>query len=513
MSSAALAAPLADHNLSIFQLSTYEADLALVQENTLPKAIDVLRPHFRINARGYKPPRESESTMAQKTSAPLDLSHGKVSRLPTSTSKHPTVVLPPTTTTVSNQPPSFNSMSSLSINTINPTTTSIPPPVPSPLPSDRQSSLPSYPLPSPGGDSSSSNLPQRHSFDLLPYTLIVASFQKHMIVNVTHPLLKIIFYSDILQESSMTTMSGATTPLASQLSLSSPGSGSMSALYPLPSTGITSRTSNYGSGLVSTTSTTSLSNSATAITPASLTSVSGTLSTSRGSLSVQTTSLAPMSYSQSGLSSRTLPTSGSDQYSIQSARSPHRFFSISYAGMTCSLFIEQADAALFPEDSLNIYGTAWQLMRVHVAPLGFEQAGIVRDFTAPLGHNDISIYYMSTFLTDYLIVAEDDLPSAMRVLEQAGIQLSDQLPTMTRAVLPGSLTDNNNSSDNNNNNNNKVSTSQTALEVAAVFPTQKNGQLSTANHPQMTGKPVSLHPSASYEILFPLSFTSSSMTK
>jgi hypothetical protein len=43
-----IAAPLAEHEISILQMSTYSADYTLVAEEKLKDALDCLRPHFHV---------------------------------------------------------------------------------------------------------------------------------------------------------------------------------------------------------------------------------------------------------------------------------------------------------------------------------------------------------------------------------------------------------------------------------------------------------------------------------
>jgi hypothetical protein len=53
-------------------------------------------------------------------------------------------------------------------------------------------------------------------------------------------------------------------------------------------------------------------------------------------------------------------------------------------------------------------------------PLDFALTGILASLAAPLAANDISIFVLSTFDTDLLLVRESDLPAARVTLEAAG---------------------------------------------------------------------------------------------
>lgn len=59
-------------------------------------------------------------------------------------------------------------------------------------------------------------------------------------------------------------------------------------------------------------------------------------------------------------------------------------------------------------------------------PFPFSQTGILASFIAPLSSNAIPIFAISTYNTDYVLIQEDFLPSALAALTRAGHQL---LPT------------------------------------------------------------------------------------
>ncbi len=61
----------------------------------------------------------------------------------------------------------------------------------------------------------------------------------------------------------------------------------------------------------------------------------------------------------------------------------------------------------------------WRCLRVE-GPLDFSEVGILASLTAVLATADISLFAISTFDTDYLLVKEDDLQMAAIELEEAG---------------------------------------------------------------------------------------------
>jgi hypothetical protein len=53
-------------------------------------------------------------------------------------------------------------------------------------------------------------------------------------------------------------------------------------------------------------------------------------------------------------------------------------------------------------------------------PLEFDVVGVLGSLTAPLAHARVSVFGVSTFDTDYILVSEQDLPQAMTALKVAG---------------------------------------------------------------------------------------------
>jgi hypothetical protein len=53
-------------------------------------------------------------------------------------------------------------------------------------------------------------------------------------------------------------------------------------------------------------------------------------------------------------------------------------------------------------------------------PLAFELTGVLASVVAPLANAGISIFSVATYDTDYLLVSEENLVEATRVLEAAG---------------------------------------------------------------------------------------------
>ncbi len=61
----------------------------------------------------------------------------------------------------------------------------------------------------------------------------------------------------------------------------------------------------------------------------------------------------------------------------------------------------------------------WRCLRV-VGPLGFGMTGVLASLAGPLASSGVSIFVVSTYDTDYLMVQERDLERGRDALERAG---------------------------------------------------------------------------------------------
>jgi uncharacterized protein len=61
----------------------------------------------------------------------------------------------------------------------------------------------------------------------------------------------------------------------------------------------------------------------------------------------------------------------------------------------------------------------WRCLRV-AGPLGFGMTGILASLSGPLASSGVSIFVVSTYETDYLMVQERDLDRAVDALTRAG---------------------------------------------------------------------------------------------
>ncbi|HEY2016708.1 MAG TPA: ACT domain-containing protein [Bryobacteraceae bacterium] len=63
--------------------------------------------------------------------------------------------------------------------------------------------------------------------------------------------------------------------------------------------------------------------------------------------------------------------------------------------------------------------SGWRLLKVE-GPLDFALTGILFSIAQPLSKAGVSIFALSTYDTDYVMVKEDRLPKAVEALESAG---------------------------------------------------------------------------------------------
>ena len=98
-----------------------------------------------------------------------------------------------------------------------------------------------------------------------------------------------------------------------------------------------------------------------------------------------------------------------------------------WSGEVCSitrtaaeLSIVCGEAAVPPHTDAQ---RGWRALRVH-GPLDFSLTGVLAALSAPLAHAGISIFALSTYDTDHVLVRDEDLDRACDALEQAGHTIS-----------------------------------------------------------------------------------------
>jgi hypothetical protein len=90
------------------------------------------------------------------------------------------------------------------------------------------------------------------------------------------------------------------------------------------------------------------------------------------------------------------------------------FFSVTRTGEELSVVTE---LSLVPAGVQSQPG--WRVLKVH-GPFVLSEIGVLAALAAPLAEGKISLFAVSTFDTDYLLVASDTLSAATAALERAG---------------------------------------------------------------------------------------------
>lgn len=97
------------------------------------------------------------------------------------------------------------------------------------------------------------------------------------------------------------------------------------------------------------------------------------------------------------------------------------FFSVTKTSDELSLVCEEN---LIPENIQHENG--WAALKV-LGPLDFSLTGILASLVSPLAESKISIFAVSTFDTDYILVRRDVLDEAIAVLQNAGHSFSSKV--------------------------------------------------------------------------------------
>ena len=90
------------------------------------------------------------------------------------------------------------------------------------------------------------------------------------------------------------------------------------------------------------------------------------------------------------------------------------FFSVTRSGDELSVVCELSRVPTGVQSQ-----PGWRLLRVH-GPFTLSEVGVLSALAAPLADAKISLFAISTFDTDYLLVASATLAAAISALERAG---------------------------------------------------------------------------------------------
>ncbi|KAF9579327.1 GATS protein-like 3 [Lunasporangiospora selenospora] len=101
-----------------------------------------------------------------------------------------------------------------------------------------------------------------------------------------------------------------------------------------------------------------------------------------------------------------------------------RFFSFTQTDTTLSIIMDDATLSLFPDNTLNTQAGSWRLISIGEGPLGFDECGIVSEFSRPLSEQGIGLFYLSTFKSDYIMVNDQDFDQAVEHLKETARRTS-----------------------------------------------------------------------------------------
>jgi len=92
--------------------------------------------------------------------------------------------------------------------------------------------------------------------------------------------------------------------------------------------------------------------------------------------------------------------------------------------VTCT---NEETSVVLPEGNVPAQWVAergWRCLKV-VGPLDFDLTGILASLVVPLAEAEVSIFAVSTYNTDYILLREKDLEKARRVLTRNGHSVRD----------------------------------------------------------------------------------------
>jgi uncharacterized protein len=90
------------------------------------------------------------------------------------------------------------------------------------------------------------------------------------------------------------------------------------------------------------------------------------------------------------------------------------FFSVTRTGDELSVVTELSQVPPGVQSQ-----SGWRVLKVH-GPFVLSEIGVLASLAAPLAEAKISLFAVSTFDTDYLLVASETLSAAIAALERAG---------------------------------------------------------------------------------------------
>jgi len=94
------------------------------------------------------------------------------------------------------------------------------------------------------------------------------------------------------------------------------------------------------------------------------------------------------------------------------------FFSFTQAGDQISLIVETDAVSLFPSHIVSQHKLVWNAIQVSQGSESLDTAGLVAPLSVILASVNVSIYYLSTYNLDFILVAENQVHIAIDTLKQ-----------------------------------------------------------------------------------------------
>jgi len=102
-------------------------------------------------------------------------------------------------------------------------------------------------------------------------------------------------------------------------------------------------------------------------------------------------------------------------------KSKRRFISYTESEDEISLVMDKEASSTF--DTLPSPSGPWKLIKVDDGPLGFSETGIVCSLAEAL--SEVSLFYLSTFFTDYVMVEVCNIEKAVEILRREKFRVKE----------------------------------------------------------------------------------------
>lgn len=105
-------------------------------------------------------------------------------------------------------------------------------------------------------------------------------------------------------------------------------------------------------------------------------------------------------------------------FSAPSVATGSSFLSVAETPHELSLVLPEARLALFPPDALRVEPQRWRALQVASAGAGafLSQLAVLTELTTQLARHGVSVFQISTYQTDYVLVKREDLATAVACL-------------------------------------------------------------------------------------------------